>query len=95
MADKQKKRIDNFEWLSNVPDSVIKMPPVAVGETDRKAGKLLALLYDEILPDNATVGEAEAVLSCALWWTNTMSVNKYAKRILEQKGIDPEEDRDE
>lgn len=76
--------INNAERLAEMEDGVIKVQPIAIGESDRRAGQLINLLIQMVPPEDATASDAEEVLLAALWWTHTCASNSKAKQILEE-----------
>lgn len=83
MSEQEQDQHIDVSWLTEMEDGVIRVNPISVGEQDRKAGRVLEFLYNDVLEGQPMVSEAEGILEAALWWLRTVASNYQAARILD------------
>lgn len=61
-----------YEKLSGLKPGVVTLSPgpfrIGLGESDPLAAKLILWIRDELLPEDATIGDALDILDMARWW---------------------------
>ena len=78
-----RKVIMKYQHLNEMTPGVIELQTrIAVNEKDGMAGKLLDYLCDELLPEDATNGDAFDVLEAALWWLNLSAAEGKAIKMM-------------
>lgn len=76
--------VEQAQRLSELPDGIASIQPIALNEADRQAGKLVVALMG-ILPEDATWEDAEKALLAALWWMQAWASN-YKVATLKERG---------
>lgn len=72
-----------FQSLNKITPGVIELQTkIAVNEKDRMAGELLEYLSENLLPGDATNGDAFDVLESAMWWLNLWAAENKAIKIM-------------